>query len=234
MTQRPENHLPRHVAIIMDGNGRWAAKRGLSRVEGHRAGFKTAREAVISFSELGIPYVTLFSFSTENWKRPHEEISGLMKLLEIGLDEVSKELNRHNIVLRHLGRLENLSPLLRYRINDIIKRTRGNTGTVVTMAFDYGGRSEILDALKRMITNKVHADEISETTFGQYLYDPSLPEVDLLIRTSGEQRISNFLLWQSAYAELYFTDTLWPDFDQLQIYKAIKAYSNRFPPTGEI
>ncbi|APV45124.1 undecaprenyl diphosphate synthase [Dehalogenimonas formicexedens] len=211
----------------MDGNGRWATKQGLGRIDGHRAGLRTARDTVVALSKMGIPFVTLFSFSTENWKRPADEISGLMKLLEIGLDDIARDLKQHNIRLKHLGRLDNLSPLVRFRINDIINRTRDNNGTVASMAFDYGGRSEIVDAVKRMLKSGTPLDQVNEHQFERYLYDPDLPEVDLLIRTSGEQRISNFLLWQSAFAELYFTETLWPDFDQIEIDKAIEEYVRR-------
>lgn len=211
----------------MDGNGRWATKKGLSRIDGHRAGFNRARDTIITCSKIGIKYVTLFAFSTENWKRPSIEIKGLMQLLEDGLNEISTDFKHHNIALHHLGRLDKLSPMLLNRINNLEKQTDKNKGTVASFAFDYGGRSEILDAVKCILEEKPEINQITESSFYDYCYSPDLPDVDLLIRTSGEQRISNFLLWQIAFAELHFTDTLWPDFDRTALLKALNEYASR-------
>ncbi|AKG53543.1 undecaprenyl diphosphate synthase [Dehalogenimonas sp. WBC-2] len=211
----------------MDGNGRWAIKRSLSRLEGHQAGFATAREAIIYLSELGVPCITIFSFSTENWKRPKDEITGLLKLLEIGLNELSKEFYDHNIIIRHLGQQDKLPLFLRKGINNMIEKTQSNTGTIVNVAFDYGSRTEIINATKQMIQDHISVKAIDEVSFESYLSTKDLPDVDLIIRTGGEQRLSNFLLWQAAFAELYFTDTLWPDFGRIEIDKALAEYSSR-------
>ncbi len=225
--QLPPPAIPRHVAIIMDGNGRWATTRGLARLEGHRAGLEKAGDAVLGFAEMGVAFVTLFSFSTENWKRPKEEIAGILKLLAEAMERTAKELDNRNIVIRHLGRLDRLAPPLRHRVKEVVERTKSNTGAIASFAFDYGGRAEIVEAAKRLIKDDRRPDIIDERSFEKYLHTAGLPDVDLLVRTGGEKRLSNFLLWQSAYAELYFTDTLWPDFGRAEIDKALDEYARR-------
>ena len=220
-------HLPNHLAIIMDGNGRWAEKRGLSRLEGHRAGIESTRQVVRLLNERGIPYLTLFSFSTENWRRPRAEVNGLLRLLRLSLKKEIKEIAEANIRLRHLGRLDRLSPLLRKGIAEAVALTQSNSGLTLSLAFDYGSRAEIVEAARRIAAAGINPDDIDETLLSSFLYTAGLPDVDLVIRTSGEFRVSNFLLWQSAYAEYYFTDVLWPDFDTGELEKALEAYGQR-------
>lgn len=221
-------YLPNHIAIIMDGNGRWAEKHGLTRLEGHNAGFGNIRPTVTCLNdEYHIKYVTLYAFSTENWNRPKEEVDYLLKLLEERIDEESRELNKHNVKMRHLGSPEGLPDSVKQAINRALELTQKNTGMVLSFAFNYGGRNEILDAVRRIMTEGIPARKINEKLFGNYLYTVGLPDVDLLIRTSGELRLSNFLVWQTAYSEYYFTDVLWPDFDKEELKKALVAYSQR-------
>jgi len=219
--------LPQHVAIIMDGNGRWAQLRGLPRIEGHRAGTENIRRVVEGFAQHGIKYLTLFAFSTENWNRPQREIRGLFRLLGEVIDRETEQLHKKGVRLRHLGRLEGLSPPLQKKVKRAIELTKDNKGLTLNIAFDYGGRAEIIDAVRRLLAEGLPPEKVDEVTFNQYLYTTGLPEPDLLIRTGGELRISNFLLWQSAYSELYFTSTFWPDFDEAEIEKALLAYSQR-------
>lgn len=219
--------LPRHVAIIMDGNGRWAVKQGLERLEGHRAGLNNIPEVINYLTEAGVSYITLFSFSTENWKRPKTEVNGLLKLLAEALEETTRKLDEHNIVIRHLGRLDRLPTSLKIGINRVMDKTKNNTGAVAGFAFDYGGRTEIVEAARKAINHGIKAEELDETAFGNLLSSVGMPDVDLIIRTGGEKRLSNFLLWQSAYAELYFSDTLWPDFNDREIEKALTEYAGR-------
>lgn len=218
---------PTHIAIIMDGNGRWAQKRGLPRLEGHRAGVKNLRSVIKYFSQLGLKYLTLYGFSTENWKRPKAEIEGLLKLLEEAINRETSELHKNGIKIRHLGRLDNLSTGLQRAITKAVELTRGNRGMTMSLAFDYGGRAEILDAVRRIIAEGISPQKIDEALFEDYLYTAGLPEVDLVIRTAGELRISNFLMWQAAYSEYYFTKVLWPDFNTKEVDKALLAYSQR-------
>ncbi|MFH0914628.1 MAG: polyprenyl diphosphate synthase [Chloroflexota bacterium] len=222
-----ETNLPQHVAIIMDGNRRWAEMRGLPHLEGHRAGVKAARQVIEGLQEHGIKYVTLYSFSTENWKRPMKEVSGLMRLLEQSIKQETRELHERNMRLVHLGRLEGLSPKLRRTLEKAVELTRHNTAMTVGVAFNYGGRGEIVDAVRRLVSDGVSPQEIDERLFSRYLYTDGLPEVDLVIRTGGEIRTSNFLIWQAAYAEYYFTPVLWPDFDDKELEKALLAYRQR-------
>jgi undecaprenyl diphosphate synthase len=220
-------HLPEHVAIIMDGNGRWAKQRHLPRLEGHRAGVENMRSAISYFNRLKVKYLTLYGFSTENWNRPKEEIDGLLGLLQEIIDEETLKLHQQGIRIRHLGQLERLPRKLQAAIKKAVELTRNNTGLNFNIAFNYGGRTEIVDAVRRLIAEGVAADKIDEKVFSRYLYTADMPEVDLLIRTGGELRVSNFLIWQAAYSEYYFTDVLWPDFDQKEIDKALLAYSQR-------
>jgi undecaprenyl diphosphate synthase len=220
--------LPAHLAIIMDGNGRWARRRGLPRVAGHRFGINAVRETVEGCAELGIPVLTLYAFSVENWKRPQTEIRTLMALLKEYLNREIDNLDRNNIQFRTIGRTGGLDVSVRAELEKGINRTRGNTGMIFNVALNYGGRAEIVDAVNRILQDKALAGgTIDESEFERYLYTAGLPNPDLLIRTSGELRISNFLLWQIAYAEIYVTETLWPDFSRKDLYQAIIAFQKR-------
>ncbi len=227
-------NLPRHVAIIMDGNGRWAKQRGLPRLAGHRAGTEKIRLVTNIFAEYKIEYLTLFAFSTENWNRPGPEVRGLMKILSDRLEPEIKRLHKNNIRVRHLGKLDALSPELQKKIQAAIELTSRNTGGTLCVAFDYGGRSEIVDAARKLMSAGISAGDVTEGVFKKCLYAPDIPDPDLIIRTGGETRLSNFLLWESAYSELYFTDTLWPDFDRAEIDKALAAYKSRQRRFGRI
>jgi undecaprenyl diphosphate synthase len=218
---------PTHIAIIMDGNGRWAQKRGLPRLEGHGAGVENLRSVIKYFSRLKLKYLTLYGFSTENWKRPKEEIDGLLSLMQEAIEAETLKLHQNDIKIRHLGRLDGFSPGLQRAITRAVELTKDNKGMTLSLAFDYGGRAEILDAVRRIIEEGVPPQKIDEQLFDSYLYTAGLPEVDLVIRTAGELRISNFLIWQAAYSEYYFTDVFWPDFDSKEIDKALLAYSRR-------
>ena len=221
------SRLPNHIAFIMDGNGRWAEKRGLPRLEGHSAGLEATRSVVEHLGEYHIKYVTLYSFSTENWTRPKDEVGGLLNLLEKSIEKEAKELHKRGVKIRHLGHLERLPQDLRQAIENAIKLTRNNTEMTLGLAFDYGGRLEILDAVHSIIADEVPPQDIDEKLFNSYLYTADLPDVDLVVRTGGDLRISNFLLWQSAYSEYYFTSVLWPDFNTQELDKALLAYSQR-------
>ncbi|MBM3183068.1 MAG: isoprenyl transferase [Chloroflexi bacterium] len=226
--------LPRHVAIIMDGNGRWAQKRGLPRLEGHKQGGLNARRVVETFLEYRVPYLTLYAFSTENWNRPKEEVQGLFRLLEEKLDEGDEVAREKKIRVRHLGNLEGLPQKIQKRITEAVEQTKNNTGMTLCLAFNYGGRDEIVQATRRMVSDKLNVKKINETTFSKYLYSEDIPDPDLIIRTGGEMRLSNFLTWQSAYAEIYFTPVLWPDFDKKEIEKALATYSKRQRRFGHV
>ena len=223
--------LPKHVAITMDGNGRWATKRHLPRTAGHRAAIDAVRAVVRLCGELNIPVLTLYTFSSENWKRPVREVNALMKLLLEQLRERVPELNESNVRLRVAGNVGRLPRMIVRAINDSMSVTGENTGLVLNLALNYGSRQEILRALKSIVVdvgkNKLEVDSIDESVFSQYLYTAGLPDPDLMIRTSGEMRISNFLLWQSAYSEMYVTDTLWPDFRQKDLLLALLSYQQR-------
>jgi len=219
--------LPDHIAIIMDGNGRWAQKRGLPRLEGHQAGVENVRSVIKYFNKLNLKYLTLYGFSTENWKRPKEEIDGLLRLLQEAIDKETLELHKNGIRIRHLGRLEKLPAGFQRAITKAVELTKDNKRMTVSFAFDYGGRAEIVDAVRKIIAEGVPPQKIDEQLFDSHLYTAGLPEVDLVIRTAGELRISNFLIWQAAYSEYYFTKVLWPDFNSKEINKALLAYSRR-------
>jgi undecaprenyl diphosphate synthase len=218
---------PRHIAIIMDGNGRWATQRGLTRLEGHRAGFKTIHDIVRYLGELKIEFATFYAFSTENWNRPKEEVRGLFRLLSQSIQREVADLHKHNVRIRWLGREDGLSPRLVKDIKEAVSLTKDNPGMTLCLALNYGGQQDITDAARRIAADKIPADKIDEELFESYLYTAGIPGVDLLIRTAGELRISNFLLWQSAYAEFYFTPVLWPDFNCEEMDKAIMAYGGR-------
>ena len=219
--------LPRHLAVIMDGNGRWAAQRHLPRVEGHRAGIESVREVVEGSARLGIRVLTLYAFSVENWKRPVSEVSTLMTLLKRYLRLELNTLLRNNIRFRVIGRAEDLAPDVRSELALAQEKTAANSGMLFNIALNYGGRAEIVEAVKRLIDEGVAADRVDEQRFAEYLYTAGQPDPDLLIRTSGEMRVSNFLLWQIAYSEIWVTDTLWPDFRKRHLLEAILAYQKR-------
>jgi undecaprenyl diphosphate synthase len=221
------DRLPQHVAVIMDGNGRWAAQRHLPRVEGHRAGIESVRDIVESSARIGIQVLTLYAFSVENWKRPASEISTLMSLLKRYLRLELNTLLRNNIRFRVIGRADELAPDIRRELAAAEDKTTGNGGMQFNIALNYGGRAEIVEAARRLIAAGVRADELDEPRFAEFLYTAGQPDPDLLIRTSGEMRVSNFLLWQIAYAEIWVTETLWPDFRKRHLLEAILAYQKR-------
>jgi undecaprenyl diphosphate synthase len=225
LLQIDRNTLPAHIAIIMDGNGRWARKRGLPRVAGHRAGIRAVREVVEGAAEIGIPVLTLYAFSVENWKRPQNEVSVLMQLLKEYLNKEIGNIHRNNIQFRTIGRTNELDLSVQAELEKGIARTCNNTGMIFNVALNYGGRAEIVDAVNSILQTR--NSSITEKDFAQYLYTAGQPDPDLLIRTSGELRISNFLLWQIAYAELWVTETLWPDFEKKNLYEAIVAFQKR-------
>jgi undecaprenyl diphosphate synthase len=223
--------IPRHVGIIMDGNGRWAESRGLSRNEGHRAGLEAVRAVVRSANELGIQVLTLYAFSTENWSRPKPEVDELMRLLDHYIDLEIEEVLRNGIRVRTMGQLERVPASIRRKLEDAVERTRDNTEMQLVFALSYGARQEIVDAARKLLRDfevgKVDPDHLDEKTFAAYLYEPDLPDPDLLIRTGGEFRVSNFLLWQIAYAEIYVTDRMWPDFRKSHLVEALLDYQDR-------
>lgn len=227
-------NIPVHVAIIMDGNGRWAKKRGLPRFFGHRKGVDSVRKIVRASAEFGIKYLTLYVFSSENWERPQSEINKLMKLLEELLIKEEPELNKNNVRVRAIGQIERLPQKVQDSLNYMINKTKDNTGLVLVLALSYSGRNEIIDAIKKIAREKKDFAVLTSEEFSNYLYDFLLPDPDLLIRTAGEMRISNYLLWQSAYTEFYFTEVLWPDFDKKELLVAIEDYSQRKRRFGKV
>jgi undecaprenyl diphosphate synthase len=230
----PPERLPKHVAIIMDGNGRWAAKRGLPRVAGHEHGTDNIRRITYAAGEIGIRYLTLWAFSTENWRRPAAEIQGIMRILGEAIERETEELHRQGAQLRHIGSLEGLSDELRASVHGAIDLTKDNTNLVLTLAFNYGGRQELVTAVRALVASGIPAHEITEETISRFLYTRDLPDPDLIIRTSGEVRMSNFLIWQAAYAELYFSPVLWPDFGAEHLREAALDYSRRERRFGHI
>ncbi len=230
----PTDYPPRHVAIIMDGNGRWAKKRGLPRLVGHNAGGDNIRPVVKVFADHGVKYLTLYMFSTENWNRPRIEVAGLLSLLARKIDKETQAFHRENIRLVHLGRLDRLSQKLRDKVLGAVELTKNNTGLTLCLAFDYGGRDEIVQAARRIATAGIADDNIDESEFVRHLYTPEIPDPDLVIRTGGESRLSNFLLWETAYSELYFTAVLWPDFGRKEIEEALSEYKRRQRRFGKI
>jgi undecaprenyl diphosphate synthase len=223
----PLERVPRHVGIIMDGNGRWAQVRGLPRSAGHRAGTDNLRRVLRAAVEFGIPVLTIYAFSTENWGRPESEVKVLLSIFERMIDRELSELHEEGVQLRHVGRLERISPTLRQKVLDAIKLTEKNQRLILNVAFDYGGRDELVHAIRRIVTDGVPAEQVDEPLVSRYLCTAGLPDPDLIIRTSGEMRISNFLIWQGAYAEFYVTPSLWPDFDKDELYKALERYNQR-------
>lgn len=226
--------VPTHVAIIMDGNGRWALSRGLPRLAGHRAGTENLRRIIEASTEFGIKYLTIYAFSTENWGRPTEEVQGLLQILEDVIDKELQELYDQGVQLHHIGRLDRLDPELRDKVIHAVEFTRNNNRLVLNVAFNYGGRDEIVCAIQRIIQDGIQPEEVTDELVSQYLFTAGVPDPDLIIRTSGELRGSNFLIWQGAYCEWYFTPTYWPDFDKDQLRLALTEYSQRERRYGRV
>lgn len=230
--------VPRHIAVIMDGNGRWAKRQGLPRIKGHEAGADSVRAIVRGCRDAGVKYLTLYAFSVENWVRPKDEISGLMGLLRTFLENNENELHENQIRLRIIGRMNDLPTLIQRGLKRAMKATRDYTAGELILALSYGGRAELVDAMKaiaeRVKQGDLNPDEITDETIASHLYAPDVPDPDLMIRTSGEMRLSNFLLWQLSYAELYVTDVLWPDFREEHLQEAIAAYAKRQRRFGDV
>ena len=226
--------MPRHVAIIMDGNGRWAKQRGLSRQKGHRAGAENIRRVIRGMGERGVEVLTLYAFSTENWTRPRTEVSALIRLIPRFLKSELKELHENGVRLIHIGDLKALADPIRKQVEDAIELTKDNRRMTVALAFNYGGRAEIVEAVRRIAADRVPASRIDETLLSSYLYTASIGDPDLVVRTAGEMRLSNFLLWQSAYAEFYATPAFWPDFDETEMDGALEAYAARVRKFGAV
>jgi undecaprenyl diphosphate synthase len=219
--------VPTHIAIIMDGNGRWARARGLPRLAGHRAGTENLRRVIEACVEFGVRYLTIYAFSTENWGRPEEEVTGLMSIFEDVFDRELQELHRQGAQLQHIGRLDGVKKSLQEKVREGIELTQNNDRLILNVAFNYGGRDEIICAIKSMLKDNINPQDVNYETVNKYLFTSGIPDPDLVIRTSGEQRISNFLLWQAAYAEWVFPEVYWPDFGREELLIAIKEYANR-------
>lgn len=233
VTQLPEN-IPTHIAIIMDGNGRWARARGLPRLAGHRAGTENLRRIIEACVEFGVKYLTIYAFSTENWDRPEDEVRGLMNIFDDVFDRELAELHRQGAQLRHIGRMDGIRESMQEKIRRGIEMTKDNDHLILNVAFNYGGRDEILHVIEEMIKDGVNPDEVTENLVSDYLFTSDSPDPDLVIRTSGEKRISNFLLWQAAYAEWVFPDVFWPDFGREELLDAIREYSQRERRFGRV
>ncbi len=223
----PLERVPQHVGIIMDGNGRWARSRGLPRAAGHRAGVENLRRTLKAAVRFGVPMLTIYAFSTENWGRPRAEVETLLSIMERAIDDELAELDREGVQIRHIGRLDRVPRGLQRKVQYAIDTTRHNQRLILNVAFNYGGRAEIVDAIRRIVTDGVPAEQIDELLVGRYMYTSGSPDPDLIIRTSGEMRVSNFLIWQGAYAELYVTPKYWPDFDDDEFYRALESFSRR-------
>jgi undecaprenyl diphosphate synthase len=219
--------VPRHVAIIMDGNGRWAAQRGLPRIAGHQHGTSNIRRITTAAAEIGIKYLTLWAFSTDNWRRPREEIDGILRILAEVIERETDELHRQGAQLRHIGSLQGLDVELQEAVLAAVKRTAGNDRLILTLAFNYSGRQELIAAVRALMSSGISADAVDEAALQAHLFTRDLPDPDLIVRTSGEYRISNFLLWQSAYSELFFTPKLWPDFGAEDLLEAVEEFGRR-------
>lgn len=221
------SEVPRHVAIIMDGNGRWAKARGLPRLEGHRAGTENLRRIIRASAKLGIQYLTFYAFSTENWSRPKAEVTGLMHILAEVIDREIRELHEEGARLIHIGHLEGLAKSLQKKVREAIELTKDNQRITIVLAFNYGGRDEIVTAIKNMLKDQVNPEDVDADLVSDYMFTKGIPDPDLVIRTSGEQRTSNFLTWQSVYSEWYFPKVYWPDFDEAELKKAVEVYASR-------
>ncbi len=227
-TRVPEElEPPKHVAIIMDGNGRWGNERGMHRSEGHRAGVENVRRTITSFADHGVKYLTLFAFSTENWERPDDEVGFLISLMGEAVRQETQPLHAQGVRIRHIGRLDRLPDGLQDSIRESMELTKDNNGITLNLAYDYGGRAEIIDAVRAMVADGLRPDDITEDVLQRHLYTAGMPDPDLIIRTAGERRISNFLIWQAAYSEYYFFEGMWPDFDAAAIDLALEDYSRR-------
>jgi undecaprenyl diphosphate synthase len=227
MSTADGGRIPQHIAVIMDGNGRWARQRGLPRLAGHRAGTENIRAIVAEAEKIGVRYLTLYAFSTENWNRPSLEVQGLMQILSDFIDRETRNLHEQRVRLRHLGRLDGLSPLLVRKVTYAVDLTRENTGLTLAIAFNYGGRADIVDAVRRIVEAGISAEQITDAVISQHLTTAGMPDPDMVIRTSGERRLSNFLIWQAAYSEYWFTPVFWPDFRPEHLHQAIGEYGRR-------
>ena len=230
----PQVEAPRHVAIIMDGNGRWAKQQGMPRLSGHKAGTQRIHRVLRALGGHGVRYVTIYAFSTENWGRPNREVAGLLELLERMIREEVPKLHAQNVRILHLGSLKRLPKHLVQAIEQALELTKDNTGLTICVGFDYGGRAEIVEAVRRIVAQGVDPEGVTEETIRRHLCLPDVPDPELIIRTAGEQRLSNFLLWQAAYSEMYYTATFWPDFDEAEVEKALDWYSHRERRFGKL
>ncbi|MBI5295552.1 MAG: isoprenyl transferase [Chloroflexi bacterium] len=230
----PADKIPRHVAIIMDGNGRWAISRGLPRLAGHKAGTENLRRVIRATVEFGIKYLTIYAFSTENWGRPTEEVQGLMGILQDVIDHELNELHQEGVQLRHIGRLERLDPKIQAKVTKAIELTKNNDKLVLNIAWNYGGRDEIVCAIQKIIKDGIAPEDVTDELVSRYMFTAGVPDPDLVIRTSGELRVSNFLIWQVAYSEWYVTPTFWPDFDREEYRRALETYANRDRRYGKV
>ncbi|MEY2819394.1 MAG: isoprenyl transferase [Chloroflexota bacterium] len=230
----PPEKTPQHVAMIMDGNGRWALQRGLPRLAGHKAGTENLRRVIRATVEFGVKYLTIYAFSTENWGRPAEEVNGLMLILQNVIDRELNELHNEGVQLRHIGRLERLDPAIQKKVLHAIELTKNNDRLILNVAFNYGGRDEIVNAIQKIIKDGIPADDVTDELVNRYLFTAGVPDPDLIIRTSGELRVSNFLIWQAAYSEWYITPTFWPDFDKEEYRRALETFANRDRRYGKV
>lgn len=230
----PLEKIPQHVAIIMDGNGRWAIQRGLPRLAGHKAGTENLRRVIRSTVEFGVKYLTIYAFSTENWGRPPEEVQGLMLILQDVIDNELKELHKEGVQLRHIGRLEKLDPRIQKKVLKAIELTKNNNQLILNVAFNYSGRDEIVYAIQKIIDAGIPAKDVTDEMVDKYLFTAGIPDPDLIIRTSGELRLSNFLIWQAAYSEWYITPKFWPDFDKEEYRHALESFAQRDRRYGKV
>ena len=233
-TQPPLEKIPQHVAIIMDGNGRWAIQRGLPRLAGHKAGTENLRRVIRSTVEFGIKYLTIYAFSTENWGRPPEEVQGLMLILQDVIDRELNELHAEGVQLRHIGRLEKLDPRIQKKVLNAIELTKHNERLILNVAFNYSGRDEIVCAIQKIISAGIAAEDVTDEMVNRYLFTAGVPDPDLIIRTSGELRLSNFLIWQAAYSEWYISPKFWPDFDKEEYRRALESFGHRDRRYGKV
>jgi len=230
----PADKLPRHVAIIMDGNGRWALSRGLPRLAGHKAGTENLRRVIRSTVEFDVKYLTIYAFSTENWGRPPEEVQGLMLILQDVIDHELNELHSEGVQLRHIGRLEKLDPRIQKKVLNAIELTKNNDRLILNVAFNYSGRDEIVYAIQKIINAGISANDVTDEMVNKYLFTAGVPDPDLIIRTSGELRLSNFLIWQAAYSEWYISPKYWPDFDKEEYRRALESFASRDRRYGKV
>ncbi len=234
LSTTPLEKIPQHVAIIMDGNGRWAIQRGLPRLAGHKAGTENLRRVIRSTVEFGVKYLTIYAFSTENWGRPTEEVQGLMFILQDVIDRELNELHKEGVQLRHIGRLEKLDPKIQKKVLKAIELTKNNDRLILNVAFNYSGRDEIVYAIQKIIGAGIPAEDVTDELVNKYLFTAGVPDPDLIIRTSGELRLSNFLIWQAAYSEWYISPKFWPDFDKEEYHRALESFGHRDRRFGKV